>query len=602
MPAAPASILGLLALDPSRSGSGSREGGGADGFSSLLAVGEQSLEDQRKDTKPQDKQDYSRLVALAPPPTFYAADTTTKIRDIRLGGDVDTNETAALDPQESYDDTLVKPVAPSTQSDHAKTARPEAADKNDKPVKPDTKDVRGTEDNTQNAARPNDAVKAEVEESVPAVSLAASAEVVPVSEQSASGDAITNSMLEKVEALIRDFMAQLQAVQQSGNPVEFATMLQTFFQQLRQILASAGLGVAADKDVVAQPQSSTASLKLAAVELNVLPSAGDGALISKPDVTVLTATVKPEHIQTGALSEKDVLATLKAFVDEQLGTIKTQLPKLAGADPATTSDAQQRLLAQTSQAKAHIDALLSRLTAGMDLAAAQSPVETDVVAATAQAEAPDKGVTANTNTTAASVSVSNAAVTASAGSSNDYQPQGGFKDQASQPLAATSLSASSDAAAKTGQTSFAKLVTRQSQMPLLEQVIFHIKTALNDGSSKIRIQLHPAELGKLDIKLQVGADGKTGVIVTAENKDTLALLQKDASGLERALADAGLKADAGSLSFNLRGDGRERNQEHSQATSHYLKTHPGEEEEALPPEILSRSYVVNVAEGLDIKI
>ena len=34
------------------------------------------------------------------------------------------------------------------------------------------------------------------------------------------------------------------------------------------------------------------------------------------------------------------------------------------------------------------------------------------------------------------------------------------------------------------------------------------------------------------------------------------LLQRDARDLERALQDAGLRADSGSLSFNLRGDGR----------------------------------------------
>jgi hypothetical protein len=35
------------------------------------------------------------------------------------------------------------------------------------------------------------------------------------------------------------------------------------------------------------------------------------------------------------------------------------------------------------------------------------------------------------------------------------------------------------------------------------------------------------------------------------------LLQRDARDLERALQDAGLRADSGSLSFNLRGQGRE---------------------------------------------
>ena len=40
-----------------------------------------------------------------------------------------------------------------------------------------------------------------------------------------------------------------------------------------------------------------------------------------------------------------------------------------------------------------------------------------------------------------------------------------------------------------------------------------------------------------------------------ERSETLDLLQRDARSLERALNDAGLKADSGSLEFNLRGDG-----------------------------------------------
>ena len=114
------------------------------------------------------------------------------------------------------------------------------------------------------------------------------------------------------------------------------------------------------------------------------------------------------------------------------------------------------------------------------------------------------------------------------------------------------------------------------------------------------VGLPPAELGKLDIKLEVDADGKTGITVTADNKNTLDLLQRDSRGLERALADAGLKADSGSLSFNLRSDGQERNQEQAQAALNYKQSIP--EEEPLALDLLNRSYVVNLAEGLDIKI
>ena len=66
--------------------------------------------------------------------------------------------------------------------------------------------------------------------------------------------------------------------------------------------------------------------------------------------------------------------------------------------------------------------------------------------------------------------------------------------------------------------------------------------------------LHPEELGRVEVKLEMAQDGQVKATVTAENKDTLAMLQKDSDGLSKALSDAGLKTDPGSMSFNLRGD------------------------------------------------
>jgi|GEM_PF-6969464 len=154
----------------------------------------------------------------------------------------------------------------------------------------------------------------------------------------------------------------------------------------------------------------------------------------------------------------------------------------------------------------------------------------------------------------------------------------------------------------TGSASFARVLGQQLvEHPVAEQVAFHIKTALSDGSSRIRIQMDPADLGKLDIKLHVSADGKTGVVITADNRTTLDLLQRDMQGLARALTDAGLTTDSGSLSFNLRGEQQEQGQGGQQATGNYQKMQPDDEDDA-NLNIFTRSYTVNLAEGLDIKI
>jgi hypothetical protein len=93
----------------------------------------------------------------------------------------------------------------------------------------------------------------------------------------------------------------------------------------------------------------------------------------------------------------------------------------------------------------------------------------------------------------------------------------------------------------------------------VEQVILQMGRAAKDGSNQMTIQLRPAELGRIDVKLNVSSDGKVQGTVTADNSATLGLLLKDVRSLERALQEAGLRADPGSLQFNLRGDGQPGN-------------------------------------------
>lgn len=87
------------------------------------------------------------------------------------------------------------------------------------------------------------------------------------------------------------------------------------------------------------------------------------------------------------------------------------------------------------------------------------------------------------------------------------------------------------------------------------QVAVQIKKAAGTGQDRISIQLKPQDLGRIDVKMDLSADGSVKAQILVDKADTLDLLQRDARGLERALADAGLKAESGGLEFSLRGDG-----------------------------------------------
>ncbi|MGJ3258698.1 MAG: flagellar hook-length control protein FliK [Rhodospirillales bacterium] len=84
-----------------------------------------------------------------------------------------------------------------------------------------------------------------------------------------------------------------------------------------------------------------------------------------------------------------------------------------------------------------------------------------------------------------------------------------------------------------------------------EQISIKITKALQTGIDRISIQLKPAELGRVDVKLEMTHDGRVMTVVTAEKQDTLDMLRRDSSELQKALADAGL--ESGDMEFNLKG-------------------------------------------------
>lgn len=97
--------------------------------------------------------------------------------------------------------------------------------------------------------------------------------------------------------------------------------------------------------------------------------------------------------------------------------------------------------------------------------------------------------------------------------------------------------------------------------PPANQVSVHFAKAVRAGVDRIEIQLAPASLGRVDISLDLGDAQQVRASISVETKEALELLRADARVLERALQDAGLKTDPGSLSFQLRDQGARAGQD-----------------------------------------
>ncbi|MBL8630434.1 MAG: flagellar hook-length control protein FliK, partial [Rhodospirillaceae bacterium] len=103
----------------------------------------------------------------------------------------------------------------------------------------------------------------------------------------------------------------------------------------------------------------------------------------------------------------------------------------------------------------------------------------------------------------------------------------------------------------TTQTAAAERPVPTQPQQVIDQIKVNITRAAKAGMDRVTIQLRPEELGRIEIKLEMTSEGKVTAAVTADKAATLELLQRESRGLERALQDAGLRADANDLQFNL---------------------------------------------------
>lgn len=94
---------------------------------------------------------------------------------------------------------------------------------------------------------------------------------------------------------------------------------------------------------------------------------------------------------------------------------------------------------------------------------------------------------------------------------------------------------------------------------VVQQVSVQVSKAAVDGVDHINVQLNPPELGHVEVRMEVGPSGHFSAVFAADRPQTVNLLQSNAHELTRSLQDAGVRTDAGSLSFNLRGQNQQGN-------------------------------------------
>lgn len=112
-------------------------------------------------------------------------------------------------------------------------------------------------------------------------------------------------------------------------------------------------------------------------------------------------------------------------------------------------------------------------------------------------------------------------------------------------------------------------ITLQAQLTPTptEQISYQIRTNLVEKQDEITVELRPASLGSVKIKIEVTADGRSNVIVAAERSETLDLLRKDHQVLQESLKDSGVDLGSGSMEYQLFQDQSPEQQRTQQVSS-----------------------------------
>lgn len=130
--------------------------------------------------------------------------------------------------------------------------------------------------------------------------------------------------------------------------------------------------------------------------------------------------------------------------------------------------------------------------------------------------------------------------------------------------------AKADASAESNQTSFRDIYKGMSK-EIIDQVKVNITKSAVKGIDKIDISLKPVDLGHIEVKMQIGKDGKLQAHIISSRPETMEVLQKEMQTLEKAFNDAGFQTDEGSLSFSFRGGNQaNQNQEHDNGLRNFI--------------------------------
>jgi flagellar hook-length control protein FliK len=147
-------------------------------------------------------------------------------------------------------------------------------------------------------------------------------------------------------------------------------------------------------------------------------------------------------------------------------------------------------------------------------------------------------------------------------------------------------------------------VTAQGNGPVpLSGLALEIAASAKSGKSRFEIRLDPADLGRIDVRIDIDRNGQVTSHLTVEKPETLSMLRQDAPQLQRALDDAGLKTGTGGLQFSLRDQSSSGQNSGNDSSPNAQRLVIGDED-TIPAAVAGRTYgrALGSSSGVDIRV
>ncbi|PWE77034.1 flagellar hook-length control protein [Bradyrhizobium sp. SUTN9-2] len=305
--------------------------------------------------------------------------------------------------------------------------------------------------------------------------------------------------------------------------------------------------VPVDPNAAANQAGDAAAAPLAIAAAGLAASASIAAQIAGTKTDTATASAKA----AGAEVDAETTTTLGEAAAGTTETASTDGKAGGGLIAAVSQGTPKTGFKEAATAQAQTDLSNIGQDTGKANVAAQAPAanaahaqgvkpQPDHVATDAKAGPADRAADPAQTTSAAPAHAGPQATLAP----TDTSAQAASAVQA--PLTNTTSAATASTATLT-----ATAATHTTAVPI-SGIPIEIAAAIRSGKSRFDISLDPAELGRIDVRINVDRAGNVTSHLTVEKPETLQMLRQDAPQLQRALDDAGFKTGSNGLSFSLR--------------------------------------------------